>query len=84
MTDMTKMDFMQYPNEPDVAFEHQRVLSSWAQFYSSTADFTFLAKLRSGKASRKEREEWFLANERRSVWFVAQGILASVYGEDPP
>lgn len=81
---MSTGEFMQYTDEPELTDDQQDVLSSYGQFYSCTADFEFLARLRSGKAKRKERDKWFNANFNRQVWFLAQGILASVYGEDPP
>jgi len=77
-------DFMQYTNEPTLDFHSQHVLSEYGQFYSCTDDFKFLAKLRAGKAKIKEIDAWFEANENRQVSYLAQGILASVYGIDPP
>lgn len=78
------VDFMQYEDEKPLTSEEQDTLSDYGQFYSCVADFEFLARLRAGSAKRKERDKWFQANERRQVWFLAQGILAAVYGQDPP
>lgn len=56
-------------------------------------DLVFLTRLSDGRTPRKitdppitrrQRDEWFLANENRDVWYVAQALLAKVYGEDPP
>lgn len=78
------VDFMQYEDEPELTSDQSDVISAYGQFYSSVADFEFLARLRAAKAKRKERDLWFEQNEGRQVWFLAQGILAAVYGEDPP
>lgn len=78
-------DFMQYMDEPVLQdFASCKILSDCGQFYSCTDDFVFLAKLRAGKAEQKEIIRWFHANENRQIAHMAQGILASVYGQDPP
>lgn len=77
-------EFMQYINERPLKNDEQSVLSDYGQFYSCTADFEFMARLRSGKAKQKEIRKWFEANEKRQVANIAQGILASVYFQDPP
>lgn len=68
----------------DIPYADQDVLGEYGQFHATDADLKFLRRLLSGKPKRRERDEWFEANERRPVWCIAQGILASVYGEDPP
>lgn len=64
--------------------EEKDALGELGQFYLTRGDLAFLLELIKGRAKRPVRDKWFLANERRPVWFVAQGILANVYGEDPP
>jgi hypothetical protein len=81
-----KLDFMQYPEDkvPPLSCDQEDVLSGYGQFYSCVSDFEFLAKLRAGTLHRKDRDKWFEENSDRQVFYIAQGILASVYGEDPP
>jgi len=76
-------DYMQYTKESELTYEQEDALSGYGQFYSCTDDFKFLARLRSAKATQKEIEDWFSKNEKRQVFYIAQGILASVYGQDP-
>lgn len=64
--------------------EDATALQDFGQFHATTHDFRFLMELSGGKMKRKARDEWFIANESKPVWYVAQGILAAVYGEDPP
>lgn len=73
-----------YYSEPALTSDQEDTLSNFGQFYSKKSDFVFLVELRSGRAKRKKIDKWFNENEGRMVWFLAQGILASVYGTDPP
>lgn len=62
------------------------ILGEWGQFIATTEDLFFLAELSTGKMKRKVRDKWFNKRENKDscTYAIAQGILADVYGEDPP